>query len=140
MALIKRRVTERIQQANRRNAAQSAGPRTAAGKARSRLNALNHGRYSSLATRYFRLWFNTWMIGPWEPRRWEVSKMPVPLPPPPEPETWGGAEMREFLFLVAPYLAPQPARHGGPPAQRASASAQTKVLWGGKGTKKEFFF
>lgn len=43
--MVHRSLTPARQAANRRNAQQSTGPRTAAGKARSRLNALRHGAY-----------------------------------------------------------------------------------------------
>ena len=42
-------VSEARIQANQRNAQKSSGPRTTAGKARSRLNALKHGAYAAVA-------------------------------------------------------------------------------------------
>ncbi len=47
MSLLKpHRLTPALLAANRRNAQRSTGPRTPAGKARSALNSLKHGRYS----------------------------------------------------------------------------------------------
>ncbi len=47
MSLLKpHRLTPALLAANRRNAQSSTGPRTAAGKGRSALNSLKHGRYS----------------------------------------------------------------------------------------------
>ncbi len=108
MSLLKRCVTERVKQANRANARRSTGPRTPAGKARSRLNVLKHGRRSALATAYFRLWFIAWMTGPWEPRRLDVAKMPVPFYVSPGHEPSRGEALRELLHEVAPYLASRP--------------------------------
>ena len=108
MSLLKRRMTEAALAANRANALKSTGPRTAAGKARSRLNALKHGRRSSLATEYFRLWFNALTTGPWERPRLDVAKMPVPFFVSPRQVNWRGEVLREFLQEVAPYLASRP--------------------------------
>ena len=61
--------------ANRKNAALSTGPRTAAGKARSRLNALKHGAYATLClededqTRYKALLLD--LLAEYQPRGFE---------------------------------------------------------------------
>lgn len=46
MALIRRRVTSRMLEANRRNAARSTGPRSSQAKAHVRVNTIRHGRRS----------------------------------------------------------------------------------------------
>ncbi len=61
--------------ANRKNAALSTGPRTAAGKARSRLNALKHGGYATVCleeedrTRYKGLLLD--LLAEYQPRGFE---------------------------------------------------------------------
>lgn len=108
MALIKRRMTEAELAARRANARKSTGPRTPAGKARSRLNSLKHGQYSQLARKYFRLWLASQVEGLRLGPRLSVSKMPVPLVSPPGLEKSRAPSLREFLFSVAPYLAARP--------------------------------
>lgn len=68
MALIRRRVTPRMLEANRRNVARSTGPHTEGGKFCSRLSRLRHGERSALATQYFRLSWDVWMTARCEPR------------------------------------------------------------------------
>ena len=58
MALIRRRVTPRMVEANRRNARRSTGPRSPRAKAHVRVNAVRHGRRSAILTEYFHLWYN----------------------------------------------------------------------------------
>jgi len=96
-------------EANRRNAARCTGPRTAASKARSRLNALRHGRRSVLLRRYFCLWRDVQLTTPLEPPPpWNGSRMPVPLLPSTGPGKFRGRIIRELLQEVAVYLAPRP--------------------------------
>jgi hypothetical protein len=107
MALIRRRVAERMREANRANARRGTGPRTPAGKARSRLNALRHGDRSALAGQYLRLWWNVQMTCRREAgTRYDISIMPVPFLGSASPPRRRGRIMREFLLEVAPYLAP----------------------------------
>ena len=107
MALVKRPITERMRQASRSNARLSTGPRTAAGKARSRLNGIRHGLRSRLFTEYFRLWYNSLLSAPWEPLPpWDVAKLPVPFLCCPGTNRWRALGVRQFLFRVTPYLAP----------------------------------
>jgi hypothetical protein len=113
MALIRRTVTERMRYANRANARLSTGPRTRAGKARSRLNGLRHGLRSRRLTRYFRLWLESQLAAPGEPRPpWDVSEMPVPFFRHPGYSRWRVRQVREFLHAVSKYLpAPEPRCH-----------------------------
>ncbi len=79
MALIRLTLTPRRLEANRANARRSTGPRTAAGKACSRFNALKHGRHSKIAARYFRRWWSAWVGEPAEGARRGAPALPVPF-------------------------------------------------------------
>lgn len=139
MSLIKRRMTEAALAANRSNARRSTGPRTRAGKAQSRLNALQHGGRSQLAARYFRLWWNAWMTGPWEGPRLDVSKMPVPFL---ASEIFGKRRaplMREFLAEAAPYL-PVGRRVAADQRPRPGVAASKPVASRGGGACSNNFF
>ncbi len=105
MSLIKRRMTEAALAARRANAKKSTGPRTEAGKARSRFNALKHGRNSLLARKYFRFWLESQVEGIRPGPGSNAAKMPVPLSCSHGPEKWRVQLLREYLFSVAPYLA-----------------------------------
>jgi hypothetical protein len=108
MALIHRKVTARMIAANRANAQRSTGPRTARGKAESRLNALRTGKYSRLDAEYFRLWIKVLLTGPWEPRPpWKITEMPIPEDWPAGYKPWRAREFREFIHKVARYLDPE---------------------------------
>lgn len=107
MALTKRRMTEAALAANRANALKSTGPRTAAGKARSRLNGLKHGGRSAFAQRYFRLWFTALMTGPWEPRAHDISKMPIPWVRPAGSKPRDRLAFREHVASLARFVSPQ---------------------------------
>ncbi len=108
MALLHRTLTARIRAANRANARHSTGPRSAAGKANSRLNALKHGEYSRLAQRYFYYWFSAWMCEPEEAERMNAEALPVPIDGTREWVRRSPEEMREFLSRVTRYLGPDP--------------------------------
>ena len=62
MSLLRKRiVTPRMLAANRLNAQKSTGPRTAAGKARSRMNALKHGERSKILLERFKDWLENYL-------------------------------------------------------------------------------
>jgi hypothetical protein len=104
MPLVSLTVTPRKLAANRSNARRSRGPRTPAGKMRSRLNSLRDGTYSELLDCYYRLWLLICMHGPSHaPDWWKFRDMPVPL----EPQCgdfFGGELIRELLWRARGYL------------------------------------
>jgi hypothetical protein len=121
MALIRRRVTPRIIAANRANALRSTGPRTARGKAQSRLNGLKNGLSSRLFLNYFQLWLNGLMHGPWEPPlAWKFSEMPTPFYCHPGNDRQQARRVREFLLSIERF--PQPA-----PRTRAARRKKGKL-------------
>ena len=109
MALIRRRVTPRMIAANRANASKSTGPRTARGKAQSRLNGLKNGLSSRLFLNYFQLWLDCLMHGPWEPPlAWKFSEMPMPFYCHPGKDRQEARRVREFLLSIEAYPHPAP--------------------------------
>ena len=104
MALVSLTVTPRKLAANRANARRSRGPRTLAGKMRSRLSALRDGTYSELLDCYGRLWLQICVNGPSHaPDGWKFRDMPVPLGPQPG-DSFGGEVIREILWRARGYL------------------------------------
>jgi hypothetical protein len=104
MALVRLTVTPRRRAANRANAQKSTGPRTRAGKERSRLNAIRDGCNSHLLARYARLWSMISVNGALNPPRdWRFSQMPVPVMAR-DGDVRRGAAIREFLWRVRPFL------------------------------------
>jgi hypothetical protein len=113
MALLRKRpLTPAALAARRANAQKSTGPRTAAGKARSRLNALKHGRNSRLAQRYFRLWLDCVVEGVRPGRGLRVGEMPVPFALPPGRDPLRAALRRKYLSSLAPYVGAAPGATG----------------------------
>jgi hypothetical protein len=125
MSLVKLTVTPRKRRANRLNSRKSTGPRTRAGKSRSRLNALRKGKYSSLLLRYRRLWAQILAHGPYRPPDWwRFKDMPLPA----DREFDSGPEIQEFLWRVRAYL---PLRERGVFGLRHfDAEIQPSLNWG----------